>query len=57
VKAIQDAEEAAEVREYGEREGAAPAERFGSLADKFRDALQPRASRGDGESSEKRGDK
>jgi len=38
-------------------EGAAPAERFGSLADKFRDALQPRAIRADGESSEKRGDK
>jgi small subunit ribosomal protein S1 len=56
VQAIQDAEEAAEVREYSEREGATRAEGFGSLADKFRDALQPRASRGD-ESSANRGDK
>lgn len=57
VKAIQDAEEAAEVREYGEREDGAPAEGFGSLADKFRDALLPRASRADGESSPNREDK
>jgi len=57
VKAIQDAEETAEVREYSEREDAARTEGFGSLADKFRDALQPRASRGDGESSPNRRDK
>lgn len=57
VQAIQDAEEAAEVREYSEREGAARAEGFGSMADKFRDAFQHRASRGDGESSANRGDK
>ena len=50
VKAMQDAQEAAEVREYSEREGAAPAEGFGSLAHKFRDALLPRATRGTGES-------
>ena len=42
VKAIQDAKEAEEVRDYAEREGAAPAEGFGSLADKFRAALKPR---------------
>ena len=42
VKAIQDAHEAAEVREYSEREDAAPAEGFGSLADKLRGALKPR---------------
>ena len=42
VKAIQDAREADEVREYAEREGAAPAQGFGSLADKFRAALKPR---------------
>jgi len=42
VKAIADAHEAAEVREYSEREGAAPAEGFGSLADKLRGALKPR---------------
>jgi len=42
VKAIQDAHEAAEVREYTEREDAAPAEGFGSLADKLRGALEPR---------------
>jgi small subunit ribosomal protein S1 len=41
VKAIQDAHEAAEVREYTEREDAAPAEGFGSLADKLRGALTP----------------
>jgi len=43
-------QEAAEVREYSAREGVAPAEGFGSLADKFRDALLPRATRGSGES-------
>ena len=42
VQAIHDAHEAEEVREYAEREGAAPAEGFGSLADKFRAALKPR---------------
>lgn len=42
VKAIQDAHEAAEVREYTEREDATPSEGFGSLADKLRGALKPR---------------
>jgi small subunit ribosomal protein S1 len=42
VKAIQDAREADEVREYAERPDAAPAEGFGSLADKLRGALKPR---------------
>jgi small subunit ribosomal protein S1 len=42
VKAVQDAQEAAEVREYTEREGAGTPEGFGSLADKFRGALKPR---------------
>ena len=42
VKAVQDAHEAEEVREYTEREDAAPAEGFGSLADKLRGALKPR---------------
>jgi len=42
VKAIQDAREADEVREYAEREGSAPAQGFGSLADKLRGALTPR---------------
>jgi small subunit ribosomal protein S1 len=42
VKAIMDAHEAEEVREYSEREGAAPAEGFGSLADKLRGVLRPR---------------
>ena len=41
-KAILDAREADEVREYTEREDAAPAEGFGSLADKLRGALKPR---------------
>ncbi len=41
-KAINDAREAAEVREYTERESVAPAESFGSLADKLRGALKPR---------------
>jgi small subunit ribosomal protein S1 len=43
-KAVLDAEEAAEVREYGERGDAALTEGFGSLADKFRDALKPRGN-------------
>jgi small subunit ribosomal protein S1 len=42
VKAILDAHEAAEMRDYNEREDAAPAEGFGSLADKLRGALKPR---------------
>jgi ribosomal protein S1 len=41
-KAVQDAHEAAEVREYTERGDAAPAQGFGSLADKLRGALEPR---------------
>ena len=40
VKAIQDAREADEVRAYAERKDAAPAEGFGSLADKLRGALK-----------------
>jgi small subunit ribosomal protein S1 len=42
VKAVLDAHEAEEVREYAERENAAPPEGFGSLADKLRGALKPR---------------
>jgi small subunit ribosomal protein S1 len=42
VKAVQDAQEAAEVREYTEREDTSSTERFGSLADKLRGALKPR---------------
>ncbi|MCU1382775.1 MAG: rpsA 3 [Acidobacteria bacterium] len=42
VKAIQDAREADEVRAYAEREDAAPAQGFGSIADKLRGALRPR---------------
>jgi small subunit ribosomal protein S1 len=42
VKAVQDAHEADEVREYAEREDAAPAAGFGSLADKLRGALGSR---------------
>jgi small subunit ribosomal protein S1 len=41
-KAVLDAQEAAEVREYAERGDAAPTEGFGSLADKLRGALKPR---------------
>ena len=41
-KAVLDAREAEEVREYTEREDAAPTEGFGSLADKLRGALKPR---------------
>ena len=41
-KAVEAAHEAAEVREYAERPDAAPAEGFGSLADKFRGALGQR---------------
>jgi len=39
-KAVADAKEAAEVREYSERADAAPSEKFGSLADKLRGALE-----------------
>jgi small subunit ribosomal protein S1 len=42
VKAVLDAHEAEQLREYTEREDAAPAEKFGSLADKLRGALKPR---------------
>ena len=38
-KAVGQAQEAAEVREYAEREGAAQSQSFGSLADKLRGAL------------------
>ncbi len=41
-KAVLDAHEAAEVREYSERAAPAATEGFGSLADKFRGALKPR---------------
>jgi small subunit ribosomal protein S1 len=41
-KAIHDAQEADEVREYSAREDAATAGGFGSLADKLRGALAPR---------------
>ncbi len=42
-KAVFDAQQADEVREYREREDTAPREGFGaSLADKLRDALKPR---------------
>lgn len=40
-KAVLDAREAEEVREYTERVDVAPAEAFGSLADKLRGALKP----------------
>jgi small subunit ribosomal protein S1 len=41
-KAVLDAQETAEVREYTERQGVAQTEGFGSLADKLRGALTPR---------------
>jgi len=41
-KAVFDAQEAEEVREYTEREDVAPSEGFGSLADKLRGALTAR---------------
>jgi small subunit ribosomal protein S1 len=41
-RAVHDAQEAEELREYTERAGATPAEGFGSLADKLRGALKPR---------------
>ncbi len=40
-KAVLDAQDAEEVREYTERPDAAPPEGFGSLADKLRGALTP----------------
>ncbi len=40
--AVQKFREADEVREYSERADVAPAEGFGSLADKLRGALKPR---------------
>jgi ribosomal protein S1 len=41
-KAVLDAEQREELREYSERQDTAPAESFGSLADKLRGALKPR---------------
>ena len=41
-KAVADQQDAAELRAYSERADAAPAEGFGSLADKLRGALEPR---------------
>lgn len=41
-RASGEAQEAAEVRDYSQRAEAAPAEGFGSLADKLRGALKPR---------------
>ena len=41
-KAVQDAQEAEELREYTEREDSAPAEAFGSFGDKLRGVLSPR---------------
>jgi small subunit ribosomal protein S1 len=40
-KAVQDAQDADELREYHERAGAAPAEGFGSMAEKLRTAFGP----------------
>jgi small subunit ribosomal protein S1 len=42
IKAIADSQEAAEVREYSERETSSQSQAFGSLADKLRGALKPR---------------
>lgn len=42
IKAVLQAKEVEEVREYTERKDAAPSEAFGSLADKLRGALEPR---------------
>jgi small subunit ribosomal protein S1 len=41
ITAVQKVREADEVREYTERTDVAPSEKFGSLADKLRDALKP----------------
>jgi small subunit ribosomal protein S1 len=43
VTAVQKTREADEVREYAERTDAAPRKTFGSLADRLRDALKPKA--------------
>lgn len=43
-KAVLDARDADEIREYAERANIAPAEGFGSLADKLRGALKPPSS-------------
>ncbi len=44
-KAVIEAQEADELREYRQRDAAAPAGRFGSLADKLRGALERKGSR------------
>jgi small subunit ribosomal protein S1 len=44
-KAVMDAQEAAELREYTERADTAPAQGFGSLGDKLRGALKPKQPR------------
>jgi small subunit ribosomal protein S1 len=41
IKAVAEAREAEEVREYAERNDTAPVDRFGSLADQLRSALKP----------------
>ena len=41
-KAVQDAQDAEELRDYAERADASPAEGFGSLGDKLRGALGTR---------------
>ena len=45
-KAVMDAKEKDEVREYTERTSETPAESFGSLADKLRGAMKPKGDRG-----------
>jgi small subunit ribosomal protein S1 len=45
-KAVADAQEAEEVREYAERSGSVSPEGFGSLADKLRSALGPKNKTG-----------
>jgi small subunit ribosomal protein S1 len=42
VTAVEKMREADEVREYNERDDAAPAKGFGTMADKLRDAMKPR---------------
>jgi small subunit ribosomal protein S1 len=44
-KAVQEAQEAEELREYTERQSAGPSEGFGSLADKLRGALAPKPAK------------
>ena len=41
-KAVAEQREQAELREYTQRQGAAPAQSVGSMADKLRDALKGR---------------